>query len=160
MPDSKNDSLGSLWTIVALLVFLILLLLAYKLKDFSTPDVTAIAPLDSSCDLRKGKCWSELPNGGKVSFSIMPKDIPVLAPLELMVTTEAVDVSTVELDFVGINMDMGYNHTKLERTGRHHFKGTAIIPVCVRDKMVWEARILLQTDTGLLMAPFRFYTLK
>jgi hypothetical protein len=57
-------------------------------------------------------------------------------------------------------MDMGYNRSKLDKVDAAHFKGKAIIPVCVRSKMEWEARVLLYTDHGLIMAPFRFFTMK
>jgi len=157
-PSPKNSF--NLWTIIALLVLAILLAVSYKLKDFLKPGVTATAALDKSCDLRKGACTSTLPNGGKVTLSINPNDIPILRPLELKVETEGVKASEVEVDFIGIGMEMGYNRPKLAAKDSSHFKGRAILPVCVRSKMDWEARVLLHTDDGLIMAPFRFFTLK
>ncbi len=157
---STEKKSGQLWTIVALLFFAILMTVSYKLKDLLEPSVSASASLDESCDLRKGACVSVLPNGGKVSFSLSPNDIPILRPLKLHVTTEGVKVSTVEVDFVGIGMEMGYNRSSLKEDGQNKFTGKAILPVCVRSKMDWEAKVLLKTDKGLLMAPFRFYTTK
>lgn len=139
---------------------MVLLLIGYKLKNSSPPDFMVVGTLNTSCDLRKETCWSDLPTSGKVGFSISPKSIPILTSLELTISTESMKVSTVEVDFVGIDMDMGYNHTKLGKFDSNLFKGSAVIPICVRAKMEWEARILLQTDTGLVMAPFRFHTLK
>jgi len=166
MPDKQISSTASekksnqLWTIIAVLVLAILLVVSYKLKDLLKPDITATAVLDESCDLRKGVCTSELPGGGKVTFSINPNDIPILRPLTLQVITDGVEVSNVEVDFIGIGMEMGYNRPKLAVKEKGNFRGEAILPVCVRTKMDWEARVLLQTDHGLIMAPFRFYTLK
>lgn len=157
-PASKKQ--GNLWTIVALLTLVLLLSVSYKLKDMLKPGIAASAKLDESCDLRKGACSSDLPGGGKVTFSIAPNDIPILRPLQLEVKVEGVDVSKTEVDFTGIGMDMGYNRPKLETVGKDHFLGKAILPVCVRSRMDWEARVLLQTDHGLIMAPFRFYTQK
>ena len=157
-PDSQKQ--GNLWTIVALLTLVLLLSVSYKLKDMLKPGIAASAALDESCDLRKGACRSDLPGGGKVTFSIAPNDIPILRPLRLDVTVEGVDASKTEVDFTGIGMDMGYNRPKLEAVGKGHFIGKAILPVCVRSRMDWEARVLLQTDHGLIMAPFRFYTQK
>jgi len=167
-PSSKTSSAsakkaGQLWTIVAVLVLAILLVVSYKLKDILKPEVSATAALDDSCDLRAGACISALPSGGKVSLSINPNDIPILRPLTLQVKIEGVEVSNVEVDFVGIGMEMGYNRSKLEadqETKLTQFTGKAILPVCVRSKMEWEARVLLKTDRGLLMAPFRFFTNK
>lgn len=159
VPQSEKKA-GQLWTIIALLVLVILLTVSYKLKDLLKPGVSATAELDTSCDLRKGLCTSEIPGGGKVSLAISPNDIPILRPLQLQVQTEGIDVSGVEVDFIGVDMEMGYNRPKLEAKDNNHFKGKALLPVCVRSKMEWEARVLLQTDRGLIMAPFRFFTLK
>lgn len=158
--SSTTKKSGQLWTIISVLVLAILLAVSYKLKDLLEPGVTATAVLDESCDLRKGVCTSELPGGGKVTFSINPNDIPILRPLTLQVKTEGVDVSNVEVDFIGIGMEMGYNRPKLGVVDKTNFKGEAILPVCVRTKMDWEARVLLKIGDGLIMAPFRFYTLK
>jgi len=57
-------------------------------------------------------------------------------------------------------MEMGYNRPKLNAIDKINFKGQAILPVCVRSKMDWEARVLLKTDKGTIMAPFRFFTTK
>ena len=155
-----NNKFSNLWTIVALLTLVLLLSVSYKLKDMLKPGIAAKAELDESCNLRKGACSSNLPGGGKVTFSIAPNDIPILRPLQLDVKVEGVDVSKAEVDFTGIGMDMGYNRPRLEAVSKNQFLGKAILPVCVRSKMDWEARVLLQTDHGLIMAPFRFYTLK
>jgi hypothetical protein len=155
-----NNKFSNLWTIVALLTLVLLLSVSYKLKDMLKPGIAAKAELDESCDLRKGACSSNLPGGGKVTFSIAPNDIPILRPLQLDVKVEGVDVSEAEVDFTGIGMDMGYNRPRLEAVSNNQFLGKAILPVCVRSKMDWEARVLLQTEHGLIMAPFKFYTLK
>ena len=157
---NENNKSEHLWTIVAVLGFALLLVVGYKLKASMTPNITATTPLDKSCDLRKGKCSSELPTGGIVSFSITPNTIPILRPLELNVIVNGINVSKVEIDFIGIGMDMGYNHSNLDKKDASHFKGKAVIPVCVRSRMEWEARVLLHTDHGLIMAPFRFFTIK
>ncbi|MCK5727184.1 MAG: hypothetical protein KAH22_10205 [Thiotrichaceae bacterium] len=149
-----------LWAIVAILGLIILLVIGYKLKISMAPNIIASATIDKACDLRKGACTSELPSGGKISFSMTPNTIPILRPLELNVITEGIEVSTIKVDLVGIDMDMGYNRPKLDRIDPHHFKGTMVIPVCVYSKMEWEARVLLNTNKGLIMAPFRFYTIK
>lgn len=149
-----------LWTIVALLTLLLLSMVSYKLKDRFKPIISATAPLNKSCDLRKDACTSKLPGGGTVRFSITPNDIPILRPLTFDVTVDGIAVSNVTVDLIGIGMDMGYNHSKLESSGNNQFVGKTTIPVCTQSKMDWEARVMLQTDRGLIMAPFQFYTLK
>jgi len=158
--EKTSKKVANLWSIVALLALALLLIVSYKLKDMLKPGVAESAPLNESCDLRKGPCSSNLPGGGVVTFSIAPHDIPILRPLKLDVKVEGVKASNVEVDFTGIGMDMGYNRPQLEPVTKHEYMGKAILPVCVRSKMDWEAKVLLQTDRGLLMAPFRFYTEK
>ena len=162
-PSKTEKKSGQLWTIIAVLVLAILLTVSYKLKDILKPNVTITIALDDSCDLRAGACISELPGGGKVSLSINPKDIPILRPLALQVKMEGIEASDVEVDFIGIGMEMGYNRAKLaadQGANKNQYTGKAILPVCVRSKMDWEARVLLKTDEGLLMVPFRFFTNK
>ena len=157
---STSKKFANLWTAVALLALVLLLVVSYKLKDMLKPAVAATAELNEACDLRKAPCTSELPGGGSVTLSISPKNIPILRPLQLDVKVDGVEVLSTEVDLTGIGMDMGYNRPLLEPITKNQFKGKAILPVCVRRKMDWEARVLLQTDRGLIMAPFRFFTLK
>ena len=93
-------------------------------------------------------------------FSINPHDIPLLKPLQLTVEMEGVHAIKVEVDFIGIGMDMGYNRSNLDRIDKSHFSGESILPVCAHSKMDWEARVLLYTEKGMIMVPFRFFTLK
>ncbi|MCF6190353.1 MAG: hypothetical protein L3J51_07735 [Cocleimonas sp.] len=151
---------NQLWTIVAVLVFAVFLTMGYKFKDFLSPEATVTATLNESCDLRKGRCSSALPGGGKVVFSIHPKNIPLLSPLQLDVEIEGVEVSNIDVDFVGIGMDMGYNRSKLKAVEKTHFTGNGMLSICARSKMDWEARVSLQTEKGLIIVPFRFFTLK
>jgi len=163
LPSTTKTNSGQLWTIIAVLVLAILLVVSYKLKDILKPNVSVTVALDESCDLRAGACVSELPSGGKISLLINPNDIPILRPLTLQVKTEGIETSNVEVDFIGIGMEMGYNRSKLEvgqGANKNQFTGKAILPVCVRSKMDWEARVLLKTDEGLVMVPFRFFTNK
>ena len=161
MPESiRSKKITHLWTIVALLALVLLLVVSYKLKDVLKPDVIATAELDKTCDLRTAPCTSTLPGGGSVTLSISPKTIPILRPLQIDVNVDGVNVSSAKVDLTGMGMDMGYNRPLLTPLTKNHFTGKAILPVCVRRKMDWEARVLLQTDRGLIMAPFRFFTLK
>lgn len=150
----------TLWISVAALSLWVLLAGGYKIKSLLSKRVSATTELDANCDLRQGKCTSPLPRGGHVSFSIVPEELPILRPLTLEVVVDGVSVSDVEVDFIGVGMDMGYNRSTLDSVTGSRFSGDAVLPVCVRSKMDWEARVMLQTDDGVVVAPFRFYTLK
>ncbi len=55
-------------------------------------------------------------------------------------------------------MDMGLNLSELQPETPNEYVGEFIIPICVNSRMEWEARVYLETDSGVMMAPFRFYT--
>lgn len=84
----------------------------------------------------------------------------MLEPLKLSVQVKGMEVSSVEVDFEGLEMYMGFNRPKLTAQGDGRFVGETRIPVCVRDAMEWEAKVLVGTGKGILAVPFRFITIK
>ena len=155
-----NLSRTLLWGIAIFLFAALSGVAIYRVWPLLNPDVTQSATADAACDLRAGPCMSSLPGGGRISFSITPQNIPVLKPLTLEVKLDGLEASSVEVDFRGIDMNMGFNRSKLDPRGKGTYTGTGTIPVCMRDAMEWEARVLARTDTGLVAAPFRFITVK
>ena len=124
------------------------------------PTVVATAPLDPGCDLRRGPCTGTLPNGATVRFALEPRTLPLLEPIAIDVRVEGLRALGVEVDFAGVDMNMGYNRPRLAGEDEGHFVGKAVLPVCVRYRMDWEARVLVRTADGLMAAPFRFSTFK
>lgn len=124
------------------------------------PSVVATAPLDPGCDLRRDACTSPLPGGAWVRLNLEPKTIPLLEPLTIDVHVEGLNALGVEVDFAGVDMNMGYNRPRLIAAGSGHFVGKTVLPVCVRYRMDWEAKVLIRTAQGLIAAPFGFSTFK
>jgi hypothetical protein len=147
-----------LWWLVGLLLISVAAAALYKVMPLLDPPLAAVAPLDPACDLRSAPCVSALPGGGQVELEVQPRRIPVVRPLRLTVRVRGLEARRVEVDFTGVDMNMGYNRPELRRVEHGHFAGTAMLPVCVRARMTWEARVLLHTADGLLAAPFRFDT--
>lgn len=147
--------------IVALLLFLAVAGVAtYKVLPLLNPEVVKIADLDPQCDLRAGPCVGHLSDGSSISFGIKPESIPVVTPLEIEVQLERIEAHKVEVDFQGIGMNMGFNRPQLTAQSAARFTGSGMIPVCIRDAMEWEAKVLVYTDDGIVAAPFRFITVK
>ncbi|MBU1723961.1 MAG: hypothetical protein KJ892_08945 [Gammaproteobacteria bacterium] len=117
-------------------------------------------PHDPDCDLRQGSCTSILPQGGKVTFGIEPRTLPVLKPLALSVNVKGIKTRRVEASFNGVDMNMGQNHADLPAAGEGKFNGMVTIPVCIRNGMEWEAKVLLHTPDGIIVAPYRFWASK
>ncbi|NCA68787.1 MAG: hypothetical protein EOM91_01565 [Sphingobacteriia bacterium] len=120
------------------------------------PPLIEVADLDPSCDLHVGPCELRLGDGARVRLAIEPRPITAMTPLNLAVALDGFDTDRVEIDFVGVEMSMGYNRASLAPSGPGVFDGQAILPVCVLARMEWEARVLIQTSEGVRAAPFRF----
>jgi len=132
---------------------------AYYFRDYFEPGPAQVLPL-SDCDLRQGPCAAELPGGGKVEFSILPRTIPLTKPLQLQVRVQGRKARKVEVDFSGVTMNMGYNRPRLQSVEEGRFEGEGLLPVCIRQRMDWEARVMLDTPEGLIIIPYRFETIK
>ncbi len=149
-----------LWLVAGVLFVALAVVAVYKALPLLQPTLQASAPLDLNCDLRAGPCASSLPGGGEVSFAINTPGIPLVKPLDLEVNLQGVPADRIEVDFVGIDMNMGFNRPQLQHQGSGRYIGRGMLPVCVRVAMEWEARVLVYSERGLLAAPFRFITVK
>ncbi|MGF1546725.1 MAG: hypothetical protein ACFCUG_05330 [Thiotrichales bacterium] len=158
--QTPQQLLRYLVPILVLVAFGVLAIVGYLARGSLEPKIIAAAAYDSNCDLRSGACELALPTGGSIRFEIEPRTIPLLEPIALTVALKDAPVTAVEVDFVGVDMNMGYNHARLVAQDDGRFRGSVTLPVCVRQRMDWEARVLLETPAGWTLAPFRFFTLK
>ncbi len=157
---SPRSTTALLWALAALLLVAVVAVALHKAGPMLNPTLAEVAPLDPSCDLRAGPCDARFANGGVVRLAIEPRSIPVVTPLRLAVETTGLDVRAVEIDFAGVDMNMGYNRAALEPVAAGVYRGQGTLPVCVRARMDWEARVLIHTGEGTLAAPFRFTTVR
>jgi hypothetical protein len=146
--------------IAALLIIILLVSLAWIWWLKSQPPDIHQLPHDSSCDLRAGGCETMLPDGSRVSFSIEPKTIPMLKPLQLKVIVRGYQVEGVRVDIRGVEMNMGNNQVTLNSVDKGIYTGEVSLSVCIRDVMEWEARVLLINRNKVFEVPFRFITEK
>lgn len=129
--------------------------LAYYGAPLLVPRTDIALPL-SSCDLGKGSCTIELPRGGSAEVEISPRPIPALKPLQVSVTVRGRAANKVEVDFAGVDMQMGYNRPQLARGSDGRFSAQANLPVCVTGSMPWQATVMIDTGSSVIAAPFRF----
>ncbi|MBV2122881.1 MAG: hypothetical protein KUF74_15665 [Candidatus Thiodiazotropha sp. (ex Ctena orbiculata)] len=158
--DNQPKSNLLLWGALGLLMAALTLVAIYKAWPILFPQISQSAAIDPSCDLRKAPCRSSINNEVEVGFSIEPREIPLVKPLKLAVEIAGVEVDRVEVDFAGVDMNMGYNRVVLQPVAEGQFEGEGMIPVCVMDSMEWEAKVLITTKQGLLSAPYRFVTVR
>jgi hypothetical protein len=119
---------------------------------------TLTAPIDSRCDLHTGPCTSTIPGGGRIELSVAPRPIPLLRPININVRVNGLEARTVEVDFAGESMYMGFNRRPMQRQGDGSYTGSTVLPVCVTGSMAWLASVIVDTGKGKVVAPFRFIT--
>lgn len=149
-----------LWSVAIALFLLLAIVAVVKVQPLLNPKLVAVASLNKDCDLRAGPCASKLPDGSVITLGIAPDDIPLVKPLALSVQVAGAEVKSVEVDFVGLGMDMGFNRPKLALDDAGTYRGQGMLPVCIRNAMEWEAKVLITTDKGIIAAPYRFITVK
>jgi hypothetical protein len=119
-------------------------------------DVTAVVV--PGCDLHKEACAATWPGGGHMEFSVMPRPIPYLHPLQIEVAVSGVQPGKVEVDFAGETMNMGYNRVELAAAATGRYAGEASLPVCVSGSMDWVATVIVESAGKRITAPYRFAT--
>lgn len=149
----------SLLVDTALLLALILVgVVGYKLSPLLMPRADVTITPAAGCDLHKTPCSAPLPDGGRLTLSLMPRPIPLTQPIEMTVSVEGMSTDRVQVDFAGVDMAMGFNRPTLKSNGPGQFAGLTTLPVCVTGRMTWQATVLLETGKQRLAVPFRFVT--
>jgi len=141
-------------TIAIGLLVAILAVVGYKLSPMRGQMADVTLPV-STCSPELEACTAALPGGHQLHFSIEPRPIKALQPLHLQVSAEGAGAQSIEVDFNGTEMDMGYNRVKLTQ-GQQGFSGQTMLPVCVTGTMTWTATVLLNTQTQRIAIPFHF----
>lgn len=147
-----------LWIIAVLLFGIAITTAGYKYKYSRQKLLIVDMTLDASCNLHKGACGTTQADIGSVSLSILPRSIPLVEPLHIVVRTNVKGIRYVAVDFRGVDMDMGYNRFLMKSVGNGEYQGGGMLPVCVRTHMRWEARVLIQRADDIVSAPYRFET--
>lgn len=100
----------------------------------------------STCDLNSGSCRAGQ-EGHALEFSLGPAPIASLKPLRAEVRLEGIKARAVTLLLEGRDMYMGLNETHLvAQDGDGVWHGTTELAVCSTGRMVWRARLLIDTD--------------
>lgn len=147
----------SLLVDAAMILALILIgAIGYKLSPLLLPKADLFVQPDAGCDLHRAPCSASLPGGGRLSFSLSPRPIPVATPLDVEVALEGLEAERVKVDFAGVEMSMGYNRPTLRAITAQRHVGQATLPVCVTGRMLWQATVLVESGGQRIAVPFRF----
>ncbi|MDR3324036.1 MAG: hypothetical protein LBS89_07530, partial [Zoogloeaceae bacterium] len=90
--------------------------------------------------------------------AILPRPIPVLKPLHIRLALAGATAKRVQVNFSGVEMDMGFNQITLQKGETGEFTGLGNLPVCVSGKMRWQATITLEDPAGTFAIPLQFAT--
>lgn len=126
-------------------------IVTWKLK----PQSDVSLPL-SSCNPSEQTCLVKLPRDGQIEFSVDPRPIPTLHPFVIQVQVSGIKPDKVEVDFSGIDMNMGYNRPQLTPVLPGRFEGGTSLPVCITGVMRWRATVLLESEGTAIAVPFQF----
>lgn len=146
-----------LWLLVIGLTVLLLIVAAAKYRHMDGIAELKLEP-KVDCDLHRMACTDTKAGVGEVTLEISPRPIQVITPLELQVRTTMPGVKSVAVEFTGVDMDMGFNRFVLEKLSPQQYAGKAMLPVCVRSRMTWQAVVLLDTGERIVAAPYQFDT--
>ena len=157
--ESTKDGHPLLWSVTALLLIALIAVAGYKYREHIRGTIIATAPLDSTCLLNTQRCTATLPGGSSASLAITPHPIVAATPMQLSLTLEGIEADDVEIHFRGESMNMGLSQFILTHETGGEFSGEAVLPVCVRNSMMWIADVLVATPQGKVAFPFRFETI-
>ncbi|GAB4169567.1 MAG: hypothetical protein Fur0039_08470 [Rhodocyclaceae bacterium] len=116
-------------------------------------------PLVEDCRLDRRACAVDgLPGGGRIEMAIEPRPAATARPLTLHVRLEGIRPDKVEVDFSGVEMNMGVTRLPLNAAGGGRYSAEVTLPVCVTGGMLWEAKARIDVGRRTISVPFRFET--
>ena len=141
---------------IGVLLIALVVVVGYKLSPLLLPKADVVVHPDSACNLQRGPCRVELPGGGSVELAMGTLPIPLVKPFEVRVTTQAFSPSRVEVDFAGVDMNMGYNRPVFAPRGNGVHAAEVTLPVCITGQMDWQATVLIEAGSQRIAIPYRF----
>ena len=145
-----------LMDVIGILLIALVVVVGYKLSPLLLPRADVVIQPDPACDLQRQACAVTLPAGGSAELAMTPRPIPMAMPFEVQVTTGGFVATRVEVDFSGIDMNMGLNRPQLMPRAGGSFAGQATLPVCITGAMDWQATVLIETGGERIAIPYRF----
>lgn len=144
--------------LIGVLLIALVVVVGYKLSPLLLPKSDVVVQPDPACDLQRGPCRVLLPAGGGVELAMGTLPIPLVRPFEVRVATEGFTAAKVEVDFAGVDMNMGYNRPRFADRGNGVYAAEVTLPVCISGQMEWQATVLIEAGGQRIAIPYRFAT--
>jgi hypothetical protein len=146
----------SLVDLSIILALAIIAVVGYKYSPLLLAKADLTVEPAAACDLHKQACHADIPGGGRIELSLTPHPIPVVKPLQVSATLSGITADSVEIDFAGVDMNMGLNRKTLVAAGDGRYTAEAMIPVCMTGRMAWRATLVVETGRQRIAVPFLF----
>ena len=130
---------------------------AYHFSPLLLPAADQTLPI-SDCDLQQQACAVALPGGTRISLNVSPQPIPMVKPFTVTAHVESGHLEAAEIDFAGVDMNMGLNRFSLKEARPGEWQAEARIPVCVTGRMAWQATLTVASGQRRISVPFRFFS--
>ena len=144
--------------VIGLELIALIVIVGYKLSPMLLPKADVTVQPDPVCNLQREACSVTLPSGGKVRLSMGTRPVPMVKPFEVEAATSGFSPTRVEVDFAGIDMNMGLNRPQLAARGEGSYVAEVTLPVCITGNMDWQATVLVETGSERVAIPYRFST--
>lgn len=141
--------------VIGLELIALVVLVGYKLSPVLLPKADVTVFPDPICNLQHEACAVTIPSGGTVTLSLGTRPVPLIKPFNVEVVTTGFTPTRVEVDFAGIDMNMGMNRAELVPTVPGRYVGEITLPVCITGWMDWQATVLVDTSAGQILIPYR-----
>jgi hypothetical protein len=102
-------------------------------------------PVDPDCVLNEAVCERNIAASGSVEFSIEPRPILGASPLTFKLSADNLEVLSAAIELKGVSMNMGSYRFDLQQDGNGGFIAEGNLPVCVRNQMLWQADVWIET---------------
>lgn len=144
--------------VIGLELIALVVVVGYKLSPMLLPKADITVQPDPVCNLQREACSVALPSGGNVTLTMGTRPVPLVKPFEVQVAISGFSPARVEVDFSGIEMNMGYNRPELAARGTGSYAAEVTLPVCITGSMDWQATVLIETGSERVAIPYRFTT--
>jgi len=141
--------------VIGVLLIALVVVVGYKLSPILLPKADVIVQPDPECDLQQQACAVSLPSRGKVELSMGTRPVPMVKPFTVEVATSGFSPSRVEVDFAGVDMNMGLNRPEFTARGDGRFSAIVTLPVCITGQMDWQVTVLIETGNERIAIPYR-----
>ena len=142
--------------VIGILLIALVVVVGYQLSPLLLPKADIVVQPDPACNLQRQACVVSLPAGGTIELAMGTRPIPMVKPFEVQVATSGFSPSRVEVDFAGIEMNMGLIRPELAARGNGRFAAQVTLPVCITGAMDWQVTVLIENGGERIAIPYRF----